>query len=98
MSMQKVPETPLTCEVRAALEEYTQRLMNIYPERFIESDPEAWRDEYRKKQVAGVRFEKLWYDGFWRKGECAFTGIKKKLPRSTRSPKGQGERRDTRSI
>lgn len=77
MNMQKVPETPITIEVRALLEEYTQRLMNLYPERFTESDPEAWRDEYRKKQAAGVKFEKLWYDGFWRKGECDFTGIKK---------------------
>lgn len=47
MSMQKVPETPLTCEVRAALEEYTQRLMKLYHERFTKEDPEAWREEYR---------------------------------------------------
>ena len=76
MNIRKVPETPLTCEVRAALEEYTQRLMNIYPERFIESDPEAWREENRKKQAVGVKFEKLWYDGKWHTGYCDFTGNK----------------------
>ena len=42
----------------------------------VKEDPEAWREEYRKKQAAGVRFEKLWYDGFWHKGECDFTGKK----------------------
>lgn len=39
-------------------------------------NPESWREEYRKKQAAGVKFEKLWYDGFWHKGECDFTGKK----------------------
>lgn len=46
MSMQKVPETPLTCGVRAALEEYTQRLMKLCPDGFTKVDPEAWREEY----------------------------------------------------
>jgi len=49
---------------------------NVTLSLYREVDPEAWRDEYRKKQAAGVKFEKLWYDGFWRKGECDFTGNK----------------------
>ena len=43
---------------------------------YREVDPEAWREEYRKKQAAGVRYEKRWYDRLWHKGKCDFTGKK----------------------
>ena len=32
------------------------------------ADPEAWREEYRKKQAAGVRFEVISDGGNWHKG------------------------------
>ncbi len=45
-------------------------------DRFRPHDPEAWREENHKKQAAGARFEKLWYDGEWHAGHCDFTGNK----------------------
>lgn len=59
---------------------------NVMLSLYREVDPEAWREDNRKKQAAGVRFEKLWYDGFWRKGECDFTGKKedyREVPQET---------------
>ena len=60
--------------LKDVLLEFTEIYLAMY--RTPKVDPEAWREECLKKQAAGVRFEKLWYDGFWRKGECDFTGKK----------------------
>lgn len=51
--MQKIPDMPLTAEVKDALDEYAKRLG------LPKEDPEAWREEYRKKKEAGVKFEKI---------------------------------------
>ena len=50
--MQKIPDMPLTAEVKDALDEYAKRLG------LPKADPEAWREEYRKKQAAGVKFQR----------------------------------------
>ena len=50
--MQKIPDMPLTAEVKDALDEYAKRLG------LPKADPEAWREEYRKKQGAGVKFQR----------------------------------------
>ncbi len=39
-------------------------------------DEEAWREEYRKKQAAGVKFECLQSNGNWLAGGWGFDGLK----------------------
>lgn len=48
---------------------------NVTLSLYREVDPEAWREEYRKKQAAGVRFEnRCGY--FWQEGNWNFEGNK----------------------
>lgn len=41
------------------------------------TDDEAWREEYRAKQTAGVKFERCWMDGTWHFGVYNFNGPQK---------------------
>ncbi len=68
--MQKIPDMPLTAEVKDALDEYAKRLG------LPKADPEAWREENRKKQAAGVRFEHKDVIGNWGLSTWDFCGRK----------------------
>ena len=56
-----------------------------------EEDPEAWREEYRKKQAAGVLYEKLnlsQYRDFWVPGRYNFFSNKERY-REVKQPQNE---------
>lgn len=51
------------------------------------SDPEAWREEYRKKQAAGVKFEFNGIKGWTRRNDCMFDSLKENYREVVGAPK-----------